>query len=259
MADRHRSREPREAGERRHKKRRSTQDGRPSDRPRSSRPAALSMDALAALNDANVRGPSTQEIAEEELERQRRHERRERRRRESRAKIDRDEYREVARSSPPRAHRKRESRSYAAAPDTPTTYDDVEAESDYQRERRHRRRERSSRALAYESAPAEDVPRASREIMAEKTDRGKRREEHRKKPRTVMASSVGAGAAAGNSKGFWHTLRGGRGKQTDTNASTSYDSFHKDGEYYEGHQKKRFWTRRKICEFVVFRPIASRI
>lgn len=248
MADRHRSREPRESGERRHKKRHSRQShGGSSDRPRSSRPAPLSMDALAALNDANLRGPSSRDDNDEELERRRRHERRERRRRESRAKVDRQEYQEVERDSPPRAHRKRESRTYAAAPETPT-YDDAEAGSDYQRERRHRRRERSSRAPAYESAPVEEVPEVFHNMMAENADRERRQKERRKKPKTVMASSVGAGAAAVASKGFWHNLRGGRGRTTNTDASTSYDSFDKEGAYYEEPPKKRFWTKRKICE-----------
>lgn len=250
MADRHRSREPRESGERRHKKRHSRQHhGDSTDRPRSSRPAALSMDALAALNDANMRGPSTRD-EEEELERQRRRERRERRRRESRAKVDRDEYREVQRDSPPRQHRKRESRTYAATPATPP-YEDNGADSDYHRERRQRRKERSSRTPAYQSAPAyEEVPEVFQDMMAENADRERRRKERKRKSKTAIASSAGIDGEEVRSKGFWHNLRGGRGRVTNTNASTSYDSFYKEDAYYEEPPKKRFWTKRKICKCV---------
>lgn len=243
------------------------------------------MDALAALNDANVRSPrSRDDEEEEELERRRRDERRERRKRESRAKFDRDEYREVARDSPPRAHRKRESRTYMPAPTTPSyddaaadsdyrrerrsrrsaatpSYEDLTADSDYQRERRHRRkdRDRSSRTPAYESAPVEEVPEAFQDMMAENADRERRRKERKRKSKTVMASSVGAGAAAAaaTSKGFWHNLRGGRGKPVNTSASTSYDSFYKEEGYREEPPKKRFWTKRKICEYLHHRHTAK--
>ncbi|KAJ4419762.1 hypothetical protein N0V82_004805 [Gnomoniopsis sp. IMI 355080] len=203
------------------------------------------MDALAALNDANTRGPSTRDD-EEEIERQRRRERRERRRRESRAKVDRDEYREVERDSPPRHHRQRESRAYASTPATPT-YEDDGAGSDYHRERRQRRKDRSSRAMAYEPAPAyEEVPEVFHDMMAENADRERKRKERKRRPKTAIASSSGVASGEVQSKGFWHNLRGGRGRVTNTNASTSYDSFYKEGAYYEEPPKKRFWTKRKI-------------
>lgn len=254
MADRHRSRELRESEERRHKKRHSRQHhGGSSDRPRSSRPATLSMDALAALNDANMRGPTTRD-EEEEIERQRRRERRERRRRESRAKVDRDDYREVERDSPPRQHRKRESRAYASTPATPTYEDDGHG-SDYHRERRQRRKDRSSRAMEYEPAPAyEEVPEVFHDMMAENADRERRRKERKRKPKTAIASPAGIASGEVQPRGFWHNLRGGRGRVTNTSASTSYDSFYKEGAYDETPPRKHFWTKRKICTYSVPHP-----
>lgn len=92
-------------------------------------------------------------------------------------------------------------------------------------------------------------------MMAENAEREKRRKERKKKPKTAIASSAGVGGGGEvKSMGFWHNLRGGRGRVTNTNASTSYDSFYKEGAYYEEPPKKRFWTKRKICKCLSLSP-----
>lgn len=234
MADR-RSRH-REPGDRRHKSSRSASrhhvsspDGRTSGH--NSR-QTLSLDAAAALDEANTHGVSPR-VTEEELERRRRHERRERRKREQRSREGRDEYREVGTESP-RASRQRDSRSSQLAPPPPPQYEEGAA-SDYQNERRERRRQRSSRA--YEPAPNYDYPDVERD-----DEREVRRERQRKT--RIAAGSVPDEKVQPECRGLWQQLRGG-----GTNASTSYDSFDskEEGGYDEEPQGKGFWTKKKIC------------
>ncbi|KUI53000.1 putative glucan 1,3-beta-glucosidase D [Cytospora mali] len=230
MADR--QSRPRGSGERRHKSGRSgsRHHASPSDGTRTGHSSrqTLSLDALAALNEANTRGVSSRD-AEEELERRRRQERRERRKREQRARADRDEYQEVDTENP-RAHRQRESRSYQPPP--PPAYDEVDTGSDYHNERRERRRQRSSKA--YE-APRETYPDEVRD------DDRERRRERKRKPR-IAAGGAAAEEAYSHPKSLGQQLRGG-----GTNASTSYDSFDSKEEVYdEEPQKRGFWTKKKI-------------
>lgn len=292
MTDRHETSRHKESGERRHKKRRSRQpasgNATSSEGTRSghsSRPA-LSMDALAALNEVNTRsvdvGASTRRDRDEQddLERRQRHqERRERRRRESRAKVDRDEYREVEPDSPkPRRHR--ESRERASRDEY------REAETDSPRPRRHResrervaqdeyreveaaspnpRRHRKSRSYPAPPAYEEDVdagsdyhderrqrrkghsskayeatPEIFRDMVAGREDHERRHKERKRKNAATVTPAV---VEEGRFMGFWHNMRGG-----GTNASTSYDSFEKEEAYDESPRKKGFWTRKKICK-----------
>lgn len=183
-----------------------------------------------------MRGVNNQREDPEEMERRRRaQERRERRRRESRARIDRDKYREVEPESPPRPHRKRESRSYAPPP----AYEEQDIGSDYHEERRQRRKERGRSSRAYE--PTSEV---LRDMVDGHDDRG-RRHKDRKPKRTVAATP--AMVEEGKFRGLWQHIRGGGGR--DTRASTSYDSYYKEDAHYEKpRRKKPFWTRRKICK-----------
>lgn len=291
MADPRESRGPREPSEVRHKKHRSrsrqhgSSDARRSTGQHSSR-QTLSMDALAALNEANARGlnnTATTNIrasrdrdteAEEELERRIRHERRERRRRESRARVDRDEYRQVEPDSPgrQRQHRhRRESRSHSSAPRVVAAAalaadDDVDAAgSDYHNERRQRRKDRSSRryeatSRGYESAKGyESAPEAAYQDMmsasGEREREGRRhRGEHRRQKKASAAAFVPVPVEEvaklqpkeRESKGFWAHVRGG-----GTNTPTSYDSYYDKEDAAYDRPKKKFWTKRKICKSAV--------
>lgn len=237
MADRH-SRH-RESGQRRHRSSRSASrhhvswpDGRSSGH--SSR-QTLSLDAIAALNEANTRGVTPRD-SEEELERARRHERRERRKREQKARGGRDEYREVGTESP-RSHRQRDSRSSQLPPPPPPQYEE-DAASDYQNERRERRRQRSSRPY--------EPPRDAYPNMERDDERERPRDRQRKT--RMAAGSVPTEKVQPEPTGFWQQLRGG-----GTNASTSYDSFDSKEEGYDDEpQKKGFWTKKKISKSCVY-------
>jgi hypothetical protein len=232
-----RSSRHRESGERRHKSRhsRSHHHASSSDGTRSGNSSrqALSMDALAALNEANTRGFTARDAEEdEEAERRRRHERherRERRKREQRASAARNEYQAVEQHSP-RGHRSGASRSSQLPP-----YEERDVDPRHHRDSRDRRKHRSSRA--YDSS--RDARREDE--FEEERHRQERRE--RKRQKRVVANAAPAPETQPKSGGFWHHLRGG-----GTNTSSSYLGYgDKEGGYDDDRPKKRFWTRKRIC------------
>lgn len=234
-----RSSRHRESGERRHKSRHSRShhhaSGSDGTRSGNSSRQALSMDALAALNEANTQGFTTRD-AEEEAERRRRQERqerRERRKREQRASAARDEYQAVEQDSP-RGHRTRASRS---SQPPPPRYEETAVDLSHHRDSRDRRKHRSARAYA----PARDA--RTEDDDEEERYRQERRE--RKRQKRVVASAAPPVQAQPKSGGFWHHLRGG-----GTNTSSSYLGYDdKEGAYDDDRPKKRFWTRKRICKF----------